>query len=573
MLKIASPVAKTAFDAVQAKRSALAVGYNPLVVAKEDVYKDFLQRLTCDLKVKRQTPLVNAGYAARVIAVSHVINSFVTFHSWKKKTAQIQIVFLGCGVDVIGLWAGLLDTTRIRIIEVDTDEVCAVKKETLVRQELVHPPSMESVDDDEITTGVFKGTIRKGKEPTSGASPNYTLVPVDLREISQLEKFLYSSIIDTSLPTLVVSELVLSYLSQAETDQLLAWCASRLCVAPESAMVALEPLGASPSHQGNVISVTEGYRLAYCQQFGAKMEKGTSNNFVGDKDNRKAAFYPMGVTCASVTQLLQHAGFASSHASNLGTATANALRPISFVFQTPEIFDEHAALSLHLQSYTVACGFSSQSEYLLQRLVCPGSFPSEPQPVVVQESSTETTIIVTVIESMDEEPVRKLFLETYEPFFEEYPPVRKMAKAALKSDLDSARNNGKDDCASSIAAHYKTLGGCFVVAIQYNQGGTRQVVGCVGIRLQDNDVNTMEIFRLLVNANQRGKGIGKRLMKTVEDFAVSQKCTKLVATTITILAEANKLYESLSFEKEREWPLGNLVLRSFFKDLKQNCVS
>jgi hypothetical protein len=47
-LSAASPVAKTAFDALQAKRSALSVGYKPFVFTEEDSYKDLLERVTSE---------------------------------------------------------------------------------------------------------------------------------------------------------------------------------------------------------------------------------------------------------------------------------------------------------------------------------------------------------------------------------------------------------------------------------------------------------------------------------------------------------------------------------------------
>lgn len=49
----------------------------------------------------------------------------------------------------------------------------------------------------------------------------------------------------------------------------------------------------------------------------------------------------------------------------MGAATAHALMPKAL--ETPEIFDEHAALTLHLLSYMVVCGFND-SEGLLRHL-------------------------------------------------------------------------------------------------------------------------------------------------------------------------------------------------------------
>ena len=123
-----SPVAKTAIDAIQAKYSAVMAGYNPMVADRHDLYQQLLEKMMARIhqhqdtdettppsstKRKRrhqQTPLVNAGYASRVLAMSHRIQSFLLYHqmtaaasfaSGEKK--KVQLLFLGCGLDVMGM--------------------------------------------------------------------------------------------------------------------------------------------------------------------------------------------------------------------------------------------------------------------------------------------------------------------------------------------------------------------------------------------------------------------------------------------------------------------------------------
>jgi hypothetical protein len=129
-------------------------GYHPLVVANKNVYKDLIEQATSNSKVKRQTPLVNAGYAVQVLAISHVIQSFVSFHQ-RKNTKKIDIVLLGCGMDVIGFWAVLLDPEQIRVIKVDTLKVCSIKKDLLVQQSLIEP-IIEALDE---KSGTMQGRI------------------------------------------------------------------------------------------------------------------------------------------------------------------------------------------------------------------------------------------------------------------------------------------------------------------------------------------------------------------------------------------------------------------------------
>ena len=547
-LSAASPVAKTAFDALQAKRSAFSVGYKPFVVAEEDIYKDLLDRVTSESKLRRQTPLVNAGYAVRVLAVSGAIKSFVDFHQ-RKNTEQIQIVLLGCGMDVIGLWAGLLDPDRINIVEVDTQEVCLVKKDLLLRHEMI-----EAAETDGGLVNMHGRIIGNTSDANTTASgQNYLLTSADLRDIPQLEQSL-SDKLDKAVPTLAISELVLSYLAPTETDELLRWCATRLCATPGSVMVALEPLGAS-SLEGNSVSVIEGYRRTYCRQFGVKLDRGTSNP---SKEYLPSSFHPMGVSAESVSQRLSQAGFEVAHTDNIGKAAAYAARPKTF--EAPEIFDEHAALTAHLQSYIISFGFSSQTEVLLRRLMCPWEFAAEKvEPILGSE------ITLTVVEAMDEMSVQTLFLTTYEHVIEEYPAVRKMAKTALKTDLAMSLN----DKESAIAARYKALGGSFFVAVIYDmETGARRVVGCLGVRpcgKKSEEPNSLELFRLVVDSTQRRKGIGRKLLNMAEKFATAVGSPMLIADTLTILEGANYLYKSHGYKNQEENNIGDLVIRTYVK--------
>jgi O-methyltransferase involved in polyketide biosynthesis/GNAT superfamily N-acetyltransferase len=554
-LSATSPVAKTAFYALQAKRSAFSVGYKPFVVAEEDIYKDLLDRVTSESKFQRRNPLVNAGYAVRVLAVSRAIQSFVDFHQ-RKNTNQIQIVLLGCGLDVIGLWAGLLDPDRIKIVEVDTQEVCLVKKDLLLRHEMIEAAETSNKGLVHMHGRIIGNTSHANANAnTTALGQNYLLTSADLRDIPQLEQSL-SEVLDKQVPTLAISELVLSYLAPTETDQLLRWCATRLCATPGSVMVALEPLGVSLM-EGNEVSVIEGYRRTYCRQFGAKLDRGTANP---SKEYLRTSFHPMGVSADSVSQRLSQAGFEVAHTENVGKAAAYAARPKTF--EAPEIFDEHAALTAHLQSYIISVGFSSQTEMLLRRLMCPWAFAVEQvEPIL------GSNITLTVVEPMDEISVQSLFWTSYEHVYEEYPTVRKMVKTALKTDLALSLN----DKESAIAGRYKALGGSFFVAIIYDmETGARRVVGCLGVRpcgKKSEEPNSLELFRLVVDTTQRRKGIGRKLLNMAEKFAIAVGSPQLIANTLTILESANYLYTSHGYKNQEESKIGDLVFRTYVKPI------
>ena len=547
-----SPLSKTALDSLQAKRSAASLAYNPLLVDGEQHYKELLERIGSETNRKRQTPLVNAGYAARILAVSHVIRSFLTFHQQKHTAQKIDIYFLGCGFDIMGLWAASLDPGRIRIVEVDMPEICRLKQEQLCQKGLVQ--NFEPLDDN-LQNVIMKGSIanRTISSKSMTRDANYILASVDLREIKSLE-WLLSKISHDSL-TLAISELVLSYLTPEETDQLLTWCATQLCTFPGSAMLAIEPLGPSASKNGELLSVVSGFRNQYCRQFAVKLERGNSKQTLPES----TALHPVGTSCETTSQRFTEMGFEKVFTNTLGCVAAFAVKPNSW--ECPEMFDEHAALALYLQSYVVICGFSHRTEGFLKRLICPWAFSEEHFHPIFGPGN----IGFTVIETMDEIPVRSLFSAIYQNFYEEYPVIRKMVKTALKSDMAISVGDGE----SGIAARWRAFGGVFVVAIQYDKGtGERRVIGCVALRSSQRrgeEPGTLEIFRLLVDAEHRGKGIGRTMIDLVEQFAQARRSPKVIAVTLNILTEANHLYESCGYKAEDDVPVSNLCLRTYYK--------
>jgi ribosomal protein S18 acetylase RimI-like enzyme/O-methyltransferase involved in polyketide biosynthesis len=557
MVNQSSPVGKTAFDAIQAKYSALSAGYNTsMVVTNQLHYQKLLETIVMDQRMRRQTPLVNAGYAARVLVVSHLLDKFLS-HPNK----QVQIVLLGCGADVIGLWAHSL-TSKIKLLEVDTSEICLAKSDLLTRHKLV--VGQPETDGTLVGRVIMDDSSSSSSSSSSSLDNNYILCPVDLRDINKLNSVV-QEYLDHTVPTLVLTELVLSYVSPKQTDDLLAYVSSTLCRAQNSCFVALEPLGYSSLEC--TVGTTQGYRQRYCKMFESKMERGMAT-----KEEESLFFSPIGNSCAHVTQRLLQQGFSSVNVNSLGkAAAAAALKP----FTIPEIFDEHAALALHLKSYIIAVSFSSNTEQFLQRSMCPWDYPTEIPPML---TTGDTTIAITVIESMDEEAVQDLVRNIYKPNFEKYPAVRKMITRMMNLDLSISKQEQNSDNAkqqdSTIAKRYHDLGGIFFVALEFKDN-ERKVIGCVGVRpwghqKKDALVN-LEVVRLAVLAEYRGKGIGTKLLEMVELFAQRTRRDQsklLVANTISILASAKRLYESCGYTLKKETNLGgNLSMSTYERRL------
>ncbi|XP_051876578.1 LOW QUALITY PROTEIN: N-acetylaspartate synthetase [Pristis pectinata] len=95
---------------------------------------------------------------------------------------------------------------------------------------------------------------------------------------------------------------------------------------------------------------------------------------------------------------------------------------------------------------------------------------------------------------------------------------------------------------SDIEQYYmKPAGSCFWVAVLDGN-----VVGIVAARSNEDD-NTVELCRMSVDFDQRGKGIAKALGRKVLEFAVLNNYSAVVLGTTAVKMAAHKLYESLGF--------------------------
>ncbi|XP_048384324.1 N-acetylaspartate synthetase isoform X2 [Stegostoma tigrinum] len=95
---------------------------------------------------------------------------------------------------------------------------------------------------------------------------------------------------------------------------------------------------------------------------------------------------------------------------------------------------------------------------------------------------------------------------------------------------------------SDIEQYYmKPAGSCFWVAVLDGN-----VVGIVAARGNEED-NVVELRRMSVDFEQRGKGIAKALGRKVLEFAMLNNYSAVVLGTTAVKPAAHKLYESLGF--------------------------
>jgi O-methyltransferase involved in polyketide biosynthesis/GNAT superfamily N-acetyltransferase len=606
------PIVQTAFDAVLAKYASLKAGYEPISPIPSssetsstcrylEVFHKWLYGNTYDdnkhpssdttCSRRLQSPLVHAGYAIRLATISFTVEAFLTFHFQncsREGNKKLQLVILGCGLDILGLWTLIahhhnLGEESITVYDLDKPQITRIKKEMLLEQNLLH------ISHDTELAKEDMGILCQGRismTPATNFSDrtcNYYLGSCDLRKTDSVARCL--STLDPAIPTLVVSELVLTYLGQTAMESILCYCANHIAVAPGSAIVALEPLGPNTKQQ-QYQSTWEGYKQQYCKLFVQKLSKSFAR--WDSTDN----FFPPGPTISAVERRFQSAGFQFTFATSLGHAVTSlpvhyisssgspttTSSPILFHPCPEEPFDEHAALALHVRSYAFVVAFAASRPYPdlihMIRYLCPWSSVTKKdmEPKVVGEPPFLYNI--RIIQTKDHDSVRNLYSQTYENLFEEYPSVRKLVKTALQSDLRCDPEENVESTYSSIAVRYSVAGGVFLVAV--DPKNENMLFGCLGIQpylpTKSNATfysRAYEIHRFAVCPSQRGKGLGKSLVDVVSSFVrrenlEGESCT-LIAKTPSILERANNLYQACNFHLDNEETIGTMVMRTYRK--------
>uniref|UniRef100_A0A673I7K9 tRNA wybutosine-synthesizing protein 4 n=1 Tax=Sinocyclocheilus rhinocerous TaxID=307959 RepID=A0A673I7K9_9TELE len=194
-------------SSVVSKVSAAAQGY---------FHDDFLKHFVC--KVSRRAPLINRGYYVRWKAVDHCLKQF--FHA-TQSCSRRQILSLGAGFDSLyfrlhaeGALGG------VTVFEVDFPEV-ARRKAAL------------------INSNTCLKDMLPDRETVSNQSGHYNLIGVDVRKEQEVEVTLSGAGLQWDAPTLVLSEVVLTYMETQWSDAVIGWAAKLL---PQSVFVMYEQI-------------------------------------------------------------------------------------------------------------------------------------------------------------------------------------------------------------------------------------------------------------------------------------------------------------------------------------------
>ncbi|XP_038154393.1 tRNA wybutosine-synthesizing protein 4 [Cyprinodon tularosa] len=199
-------------SSVVSKASAAAQGY----------FSDaFIQHFVC--KVGRRAPLINRGYYVRWKALDHCVRRFLHVTADRPKK---QVLSLGAGFDSLyfrlhadGVLGGAV------VFEVDFPDV-ARRKAALIAA-------------DAALRGMLDSCLPPQAGPVQVSSSRYRLLGLDVREESPVEEALSAAGLDWAAPTLILSEVVLTYMETRWSDAVIGWAARLL---PQSLFVMYEQI-------------------------------------------------------------------------------------------------------------------------------------------------------------------------------------------------------------------------------------------------------------------------------------------------------------------------------------------
>ncbi|KAL3803379.1 hypothetical protein HJC23_009343 [Cyclotella cryptica] len=349
-------ISKTALDSLDAKLSAIDAGWlgENLLGASDGgsmsadpvhVYTQLLQRLRDGLDPvhpkRRMSPLVNAGYAARMAVTTCILKRWIngvveawaedTFNSNAERGSNrelddilcVNVVVIGCGMDALGIWSKHLlrrslqnvlsargvnghetfSPPEIKVYEFDAYDNCVLKQNSLLRSGLLNLSSCVDKEkrkpDEELGTNKSYHIHARGRLNLEGSDStkeesDYTLVSTDLRKVDGPlgETKQHKSILshagleagfDPSQPTIILSELVLAYLGCQGANAVIHSISNDVISGNKlSTFVCLEPMFPNGDEHDNtsrcIFSVQESYAINYCRQFRGKLQTGNSTS-------------------------------------------------------------------------------------------------------------------------------------------------------------------------------------------------------------------------------------------------------------------------------------------------------
>ncbi|KAL5007139.1 hypothetical protein ScPMuIL_015945 [Solemya velum] len=173
---------------------------------------NFLHYFVC--KQMRRAPLINRGYFIRAATIEFIVRRFI-----QQTCGNKQIISLGAGFDsqFFRLQSSniLKDTVYY---EIDFPEVAGRKRDLIFNQQALL----------DLLPGVSSS---KTSDPTNSSAividtDRYKLIGVDLSELRSVESILKSCGLAVCSPTLLLSEVVLTYMNKQYASAIIRWAAN-----------------------------------------------------------------------------------------------------------------------------------------------------------------------------------------------------------------------------------------------------------------------------------------------------------------------------------------------------------
>ncbi|XP_059271075.1 leucine carboxyl methyltransferase 1 isoform X4 [Mustela nigripes] len=190
----------TCEDASMCKRFAVSLGY------WHDPYIQHFVRLSKE----RKAPEINRGYFARVHGVSQLIKAFL-----RKTECHCQIINLGAGMDTTFWRLKDEDLLPRKYFEVDFPVIVTRKLHSIKVKPFLLQPIIELHSEDPLQ---IDGHLLDSKR--------YAVIGADLRDLPELEEKLKKCNMNPQLPTLLIAECVLVYMTPEQSANLLKWAAN-----------------------------------------------------------------------------------------------------------------------------------------------------------------------------------------------------------------------------------------------------------------------------------------------------------------------------------------------------------
>ncbi|XP_048883416.1 tRNA wybutosine-synthesizing protein 4 isoform X1 [Brienomyrus brachyistius] len=175
-------------------------------------------------KASRRAPLINRGYYVRWKAVDHSVKQFLHI---TEQCPKRQVLSLGAGFDSLYFRLHAEGALSAAVVfEVDFPEVVQRKAALISNTDLLK----ESLGD---------WSLSQPADTVLVSSSQYRLLGVDMRSETEMEAALSRAGVEWSCPTLLLSEVVLTYMDTERSDAMISW-AARLF--PQSLFVMYEQI-------------------------------------------------------------------------------------------------------------------------------------------------------------------------------------------------------------------------------------------------------------------------------------------------------------------------------------------